>query len=146
MGTVLRRTVPLLAVVWAATLGGAGGIGAAAAADGSTVTANSAQIGPEGTSVVLRGSYSCGPFTSGVPDRGVIDLSIVQARGGHEVAAIGYLEPSVCDGTLQPFEVTLTATGGQRLRAGEEPGPLPVTWKATRACSTSRSPPLGSRS
>jgi hypothetical protein len=89
-----------------------------AAADGLTVTASSAELGPHRTSVVLRGSYSCGPFASGLPDRGVIDLSIEQVRRGDTVAAFGFLEPSVCDGTSQPFNVTLTGTGGQRFRAG----------------------------
>ena len=92
--------------------------GVVAAQDGLTVTATSAELGPHRTSVVLRGSYSCGPFASGAPDRGVIDLSIEQVRRGHTVAAYGFLEPSVCDGTSQPFDVVLTGTGGQRFRAG----------------------------
>jgi hypothetical protein len=54
----------------------------------------------------------------GVPDRGVIDLSIEQVRGGHTVTAYGFLEPSVCNGSPQPFEVLLTGTGGKRFRAG----------------------------
>jgi hypothetical protein len=70
------------------------------------------------TSVVLRGSYSCGPFASGLADRGVIDLTVEQARRDRKLAAFGFLEPSVCDGTSQPFAVTLTGTGAQRLRAG----------------------------
>jgi hypothetical protein len=115
MGTVVRRTIVLLVVVWAATVGGADVV---AAQDGLTVTATSAELGPHRTSVVLRGSYACGPFASGVPDRGVIDLSIEQVRRGHSVAAFGFLEPSVCDGTSQPFEVVLSGTGGQRFRAG----------------------------
>jgi hypothetical protein len=68
--------------------------------------------------VVLRGTYSCGPFASGRPDRGVIDLSVEQHRPGGTVAAFGFLEPAVCDGTSQPFEVTLTGTGGERFRPG----------------------------
>jgi hypothetical protein len=60
----------------------------------------------------------CGPFASGLPDRGVIDLSVEQVRRGHTVTAYGYLEPSVCDGTPQSFDVTLTGTSGQRFRAG----------------------------
>jgi hypothetical protein len=115
MGTVVRRTVLLLAVVWATAMVAAGGV---EAQDGLTVTATSAQVGPHRTSVVLRGSYSCGPFASGVPDRGVIDLSIEQVRGGQTVTAYGFLEPSVCDGSPQPFEVLLTGTGGKRFRAG----------------------------
>jgi hypothetical protein len=102
-------------VVWAVTVGDAEVV---AAQDGLTVTATSAELGPHRTSVVLRGSYSCGPFASGVPDRGVIDLSIEQVRRGHMVSAFGFLEPSVCDGSSQLFEVVLSGTGGQRFRAG----------------------------
>ena len=82
------------------------------------MTATSAELGPHRTSVVLRGSYSCGPFASGVPDRGVIDLSIEQVRRGHMVSAFGFLEPSICNGSSQLFEVVLNGTGGQRFRAG----------------------------
>jgi hypothetical protein len=114
MGTVVRRTVLILVVAVAATVAGAGPV---AAAD-LTVTATSAELGPHRTSVSLQGSYSCGPFASGLPDRGVIDLSIEQVRRGRTVAAFGFLEPSVCDGTAQPFTVTLTGTGGQRFRVG----------------------------
>lgn len=122
MGSVVRRTILLLAVVWAATVGGAGAV---AAADGLIVMASGAELGRHHTSVVLRGSYSCGPFATGLPDRGVIDLSIEQVRGGHTVAAFGFLEPSVCDGTSQPFDVRLSGARGQRFRAGA------ATWAAS---------------
>jgi hypothetical protein len=115
MGTAVGRTIVFLAVVSAMAVAGAGVV---AAQDGLTVTATSAELGPQRTSVVLRGSYTCGPFASGVPDRGVIDLSIEQVGRGHTVAAYGFLEPSVCDGTSQPFDVVLTGTGGKRFRAG----------------------------
>jgi hypothetical protein len=92
---------------------------AGVAADaGLTMTAETATLGPHRTSVVLRGTYSCGPFASGRPDRGVIDLSIDQHQPSGTVAAFGFLEPAVCDGTSQPFEVTLTGTGGRRFRQG----------------------------
>jgi hypothetical protein len=55
----------------------------------------------------------------------VIDLSVQQTRMGETVAAFGYLEPSICDGTSQPFEVTLTGTGGGRFRRGA------ATWIAS---------------
>jgi hypothetical protein len=42
----------------------------------------------------------------------VIDLTVEQVRRDRTVAAFGFLEPSVCDGTSQPFAVTLTGTGG----------------------------------
>jgi hypothetical protein len=123
MSSLARRTIPLLAVVCAVAVGGASA--AAAAAVGLTVTANSAELGRDGTSVVLRGSYSCGPFASGFPDRGVIDLSIKQDRRGNTVTAFGFLEPTACDGSSQPYRVTLTGTGGERLRTGA------ATWAAS---------------
>jgi hypothetical protein len=105
---VFRLTLPALLIP-----------AAAAAADvGLTLTADTATLGPHRTSVVLRGTYSCGPFASGRPDRGVIDLSVEQRQPSGMVTAFGFLEPAVCDGTSQPFEVTLTGTGGRRFRQG----------------------------
>jgi hypothetical protein len=115
MGTVVRQAILVLAVTCAATVASAPVV---AADEGLNVTATSAELGPGRTSVVLRGNYSCGPFASGLPDRGVIDLSVEQVRRGRVVTAFGFLEPSVCNGTSQAFEVTLTGTGGQRFRAG----------------------------
>ena len=122
MSTLLGRTIGLLAVVGAVTVGGPA---AASLADGLTVTARSAELDRSRTSVVLRGNYSCGPFASGRPDRGVVDLSLAQVRRAQTVTAIGYLEPSICDGTSQRFRVTLTGTGGQRFGTGA------ATWAAS---------------
>lgn len=110
----VRRAIPLL-VVLAITVGSAPEV---AAQEGLTLEAQSATLRDQRTSVVLRGIYSCGPFASGRPDRGVIDLSVEQERSGGTVAAFGFLEPTVCDGTAQPFQVTLTGTGGSRFRRG----------------------------
>jgi hypothetical protein len=96
-----------------------------AADAGLTLTAETAMLGPHRTSVVLGGTYTCGPFASGRPDRGVIDLSVQQDRESGTVAAFGFLEPAVCDGTTQPFEVTLTGTGGKRFRQDA------ATWSAS---------------
>ena len=89
------------------------------------VTATTATLSPGGTSVVLEGTYSCGPFASGRPDRGVIDLTVRQTAKGDTVTAFGFLEPSVCDGSAQPFAVTLTGTGGRRFQRGA------ATWSAS---------------
>jgi hypothetical protein len=96
-----------------------------AAVAGLTLTADTATLGPHGTSVVLGGTYTCGPFASGRPDRGVIDLSVQQDRAGSTVTAFGFLEPVVCDGASQPFQVTLTGTGGKQFRKGA------ATWSAS---------------
>jgi hypothetical protein len=52
-------------------------------------------------------------------------LSVQQDRAGSTVAAHGFLEPAVCDGTSHRFEVTLTGTGGKRFRQGA------ATWSAS---------------
>jgi hypothetical protein len=96
-----------------------------AADAGLSLKAESVTLGPHRTSVVLGGTYTCGPFASGRPDRGVIDLSVQQDRESGTVAAFGFLEPAVCDGTTQPFEVTLTGTGGKRFRQDA------ATWSAS---------------
>jgi hypothetical protein len=120
MGGMVRRVVLVLGVVLAVTLAPAVEAGA-----DLTLTASSARLGPGRTSVVLRGSYTCGPFASGLPDRGVIDLSVQQVRGGTTVTAFGYLEPSVCDGSAQPYRITLTGTSAQRFRVGS------ASWSAS---------------
>jgi hypothetical protein len=98
---------------------------AQAADAGLTLTAETATLGGHRTSVVLQGTYTCGPFASGRPDRGVIDLSVQQDRGRRLVTAFGYLEPAICDGTGQPFQATLTGTGDERFGQGA------ATWSAS---------------
>jgi hypothetical protein len=96
-----------------------------AADAGLTLRAGTATLGPDRTSVVLRGTYTCGPFASGRPDRGVIDLTVEQNRAGDLVRAFGFLEPTVCDGTSQQFQAPLTGTDGQRFKQGA------ATWSAS---------------
>jgi hypothetical protein len=121
MHRTARTALTVLLALVAACIPAAG----VAADAGLTVTADTATLGPHRTSVVLAGTYSCGPFASGRPDRGVIDLSVQQLRMGDTVAAYGYLEPAVCDGTSQPFQVTLTGTGGKRFQRAA------ATWGAS---------------
>jgi hypothetical protein len=121
MHRTARTTVTVLLALIAALIPAAG----VAADAGLTLTADTATLGPHRTSVVLRGAYSCGPFASGRPDRGVIDLSVEQTRTGGTVTAFGFLTPSICDGTSQPFEVTLTSPGGKRFRQDA------ATWSAS---------------
>jgi hypothetical protein len=90
----------------------------AASAAGLSVNARSALLNAGGASVTLAGTYSCGPFTSGVPDRGVIDLTVTQSAGGVTVNGYGYLEPTVCDGAAQRYAVEVTTFGAQGFRRG----------------------------
>lgn len=118
---VRRLTAVLLPLV----LMVAGATGAAAE-DGLQLTATSARIAAGGTVVTLAGTYRCGPFPSGQPDRGVIDLTVSQARPQGQANAFGFLEPSTCDGTAQPFRVPLQDSGnGIRFRPGQ------ATWAAS---------------
>jgi hypothetical protein len=123
MGGVVRRAVLLLAMgmVTAATVALAPA-SPVAADSGLTLTASSAKLGADRTTVVLRGSYTCGPFTSGRPDRCMIDLTIRQVRRSGTVTGYGYVEPSICDGSPQSFAATLTSASGARFTTG------PATW------------------
>jgi hypothetical protein len=91
---------------------------AATVGGGLTVTARSAVLDTGGMSVTLAGTYSCGPFTTGEPDRGVIDLTVTQPAGGVVVNGYGYLEPTACDGAAHRFTVEVTTFGAQPFRRG----------------------------
>jgi hypothetical protein len=98
---------------------------ASAAQTGLTITADLALRTAGGASVTLAGTYSCGPFTGGVPDRGVIDLTVTQSVRGVPVNGYGYLEPTVCDGTAHQYAVEVTTFGEQGFRRG------PARWSAS---------------
>ena len=83
-----------------------------------TLNARWALLADDGTSVVLVGQYTCGPYPSGVPERGVIDLSLNQILGGAEVRGIGFLEPRVCDGQPQWYAAELTVSAGGAFQRG----------------------------
>jgi hypothetical protein len=82
--------------------------------------AKRAKLAADPTVVVLDGTYSCGPFTGGVPERGVVDLTVRQAQ----VTGFGFFEPTVCDGTRQRFAASVTAVSGSFRRG-------PATWSAS---------------
>jgi hypothetical protein len=75
-------------------------------------------LSDRGTSVVLVGQYTCGPYPGGVPTRGVIDLSLSQTVSGAEVRGFGYLEPRVCDGQPQWYAAELTVGSGGAFQRG----------------------------
>jgi hypothetical protein len=85
---------------------------ASAVADGFTVTARAGSLQAGGTTVTLAGRYTCGPFAGGVPDRGVVDLTLTQTVDGMVTTAFGFLTPTVCDGRPQRYAVNLTAVNG----------------------------------
>lgn len=111
-----RVSVFLITALLMLTPAGTAAAGPATTATGLTVTARWALLADSPTAVVLVGQYSCGPFAGGVPDRGVIDLGVTQVVDGVEVRGIGYLTPTVCDGTRQWYAVELTTVGGATFR------------------------------
>lgn len=99
---------------------------ATATADaGLTVGARWALLSDAPTTVVLVGQYSCGPFPGGVPDRGVIDLSVEQRVNGATRRGIGYLTPTVCDGSPQWFAAGVSTVDGNPYRRAA------ATWSAS---------------
>ena len=121
------RRIALVVLAFLAVIGSgtASAAGPGTAASGLTVTARWALLGDAPTTVVLVGRYTCGPFPGGVPDRGVIDLGLTQVVNATEVRGIGYLTPTVCDGTAQWFAAELTTVGGAAFRRGT------ATWAAS---------------
>jgi hypothetical protein len=94
-------------------------VGPVPAAVGLTVTGRHAFLGDAAASIVLVGQYSCGPFPSGVPDRGVVDMSVTQRVNRVDVTGFGYMTPTVCDGNAQWYAVELVAqSGGTRFVRG----------------------------
>jgi hypothetical protein len=99
---------------------------ATAAADaGLTVSARWALLSDDPATVVLVGEYACGPFPDGVPDRGVIDLGVDQRVNGATRRGIGYLTPTVCDGTPQWFAAGVSTIDGSAFRRAS------ATWSAS---------------
>jgi hypothetical protein len=113
MKSTVRKMVVLVVLAVAAVVVPS----APAAAAGLTVTGRYASLGDDPASVILVGQYSCGPFPAGVPDRGVLDLSVRQTVGGAAVNGIGYLEPRVCNGEAQWYAAEVVATAGTFTRA-----------------------------
>ena len=87
-------------------------VGSAGVQTGLTFETRHANLAADPIAVVLRGTYSCGPFPGGVPDRGVIDLTVRQAGTSEQVTGFGFVEPTVCDGTSQRFTAEVTAVSG----------------------------------
>ena len=120
MARIARSTVMLLLALVALTFP----LEAASAQTGLTFEAQRAELAADPTVVVLRGTYSCGPFPGGVPERGVIDLTVRQARPDRQVTGFGFFEPTVCNGRLQRFAASVTAVSGSFGRG-------PATWSAS---------------
>jgi hypothetical protein len=117
-----RRVLLSLALVATAILGSASP--ASAITSGLNVAAQGAFVQEDRAAVVLIGWYTCGPFANGVPDRGVVDLTIRQTARDVETTAFGFLTPTVCDGRGQRFAIDITAVDGTFKRG-------PARWSAS---------------
>src|SRR5688500_12441351 len=100
----MRRIPTVLATAVLAVAPALVPTGAATAAQaGLSFTASSAVRLPGNVSVRLTGTYTCGPFAAGVPDRGVIDLTVSQTSAAGTLNGYGYLDPAACDGAAHPY-------------------------------------------
>lgn len=120
----MRRIATTLMLALALILGLSPAATAVADA-GLTISARWALLSDDPTTVVLVGQYSCGPFPGGVPDRGVIDLGVDQRANGTTRRGIGYLTPTVCDGTPQWFAAGVSTVDGTAFRRAS------ATWSAS---------------
>ncbi len=123
----MRRiaTTLMLSLSLVLTLAPAATAATDATAAGLTVTARWALLSDDPATVVLAGQYTCGPFPGGVPDRGVIDLGVDQRVTGATRRGIGYLTPTVCDGTPQWFAAGVSTVDGTAYRRAS------ATWSAS---------------
>ena len=97
MVRVLLRLGVVVASVLAVVVAG----GQAAVAEPTLqVSVSTGRLAAGGAQVVLTGEYVCGPFAEG---DGVVDLTVTQ--GG--TTGYGYVYPSACDGTAQPWSATV---------------------------------------
>jgi hypothetical protein len=125
MGLIRRiATTLMLSISLLLTLAPAATATATADA-GLTVTARWALLSDAPATAVLVGQYTCGPFPGGVPDRGVIDLSLNQQVNGATRRGIGYLTPTVCDGSPQWYAAGVSTVDGTAFRRAS------ATWSAS---------------
>ena len=120
MARIARWTVMLPLALVAVMLP----VEATGARTGLTFEAKRAELAADRTVVVLRGTYSCGPFPGGVPERGVIDLTVRQTRPDRQTTGFGFFEPAICNGTVQRFAASVTAVSGSFRRG-------PASWSAS---------------
>jgi hypothetical protein len=108
MRTTLRRAI--LTVTVAAALA----VGPAAWAQDETFgfTVDAAQLAADRHTVVVSGSYTCGPFDEIGP--GIVDLTVVQGR----TTGFGYVPVLRCDGSAQAYQAEVVANSDRRFKRG----------------------------
>ena len=107
----LRRMI--LAILAAATVA----IGPAAWAQDDTFhfTIDSARLAADRHTVLVSGTYTCGPLDLNVVGGGgTVDLTVRQDR----VTGFGFVPIQVCDGTAQPYQAEVTTFGNRQFKRG----------------------------
>ncbi len=108
MRTALRRATVTVTV--AAALA----VGPAAWAQDETFgfTIDAARLAADRHTVVVSGSYTCGPFdTTGA---GFVDLTVVQGR----TTGFGYVPILRCDGSAQAYQAEVVSNSDRRFKRG----------------------------
>ena len=108
MRTALRRAI--LTVTVAAVLA----VGPAAWAQDETFgfTIDAARLAADRHTVVVSGSYTCGPFDS--TGGGIVDLTVVQGQTtGH-----GSVPILTCDGSAQAYQAEVVSNSDRRFKRG----------------------------
>jgi hypothetical protein len=107
----LRRVI--LAVLVAATVA----VSPAAWAQDETfdLTIDAARLAADRHTVVVSGTYTCGPMDLNVVGGGgTVDLTVRQGR----VIGFGFVPIEVCDGTAQTYRAEVTTFGQRRFKRG----------------------------
>jgi Family of unknown function (DUF6299) len=108
MGTVLRRAI--LTVTVAAALA----VGPAAWAQDETFgfTIDAARLATDRHTVVVSGSYTCGPFDTTGP--GFVDLTVVQGR----TTGFGSVPIRFCDGSAKAYQAAVVSNSDRQFERG----------------------------
>ena len=108
MRATLRRAILAVTVVAALAVGPA----AWAQDDTFGFTIDAARLAADRHTVVVGGSYTCGPFdTTGA---GFVDLTVNQGR----TTGIGYVPILTCDGTTQTYQADVVSNGSRQFTQG----------------------------
>jgi hypothetical protein len=75
-------------------------------------TVDAARLAADRHTVVVSGSYTCGPFDA--TGAGIVDLTIVQGR----TTGFGYVPIEVCDGSAQAYQAEVVSNSGRQFKRG----------------------------
>ena len=112
------RTMPLRRVVLAVLVAATVAVGPAAWAQDATFdfTIDAARLATDRHTIVVTGTYTCGPLDLNVTGGGgTVDLTVSQRR----VTGFGFVPIEVCDGTAQTYQADVTTFGDRRFTQGK---------------------------